>query len=111
MQVFGADYDTPDGTGVRDYIHVMDLARGHVQALTYVMRPDHWQYAGGLSGIEQARIIAAARGKRGPNADYLFNTTAHLDELGIADRSLRRLCRAVRAAQVAMPREDRYPSR
>ena len=33
LSVFGDDYDTPDGTGVRDYIHVMYLARGHVQAL------------------------------------------------------------------------------
>ena len=31
--VFGDDYDTPDGTGVRDYIHVVDLARGHVKAI------------------------------------------------------------------------------
>ena len=35
LRVFGDDYDTPDGTGVRDYIHVMDLARGHVKALSY----------------------------------------------------------------------------
>ncbi|MCX2778368.1 UDP-glucose 4-epimerase GalE [Microbulbifer thermotolerans] len=33
LQVFGDDYDTPDGTGVRDYIHVVDLARGHLAAL------------------------------------------------------------------------------
>lgn len=33
LSVFGNDYDTPDGTGVRDYIHVMDLAAGHVAAL------------------------------------------------------------------------------
>ena len=33
LNVFGSDYDTPDGTGVRDYIHVMDLAEGHVRAL------------------------------------------------------------------------------
>ena len=33
VQVFGSDYATPDGTGVRDYIHVMDLAHGHVKAL------------------------------------------------------------------------------
>ncbi len=33
LSVFGNDYDTPDGTGVRDYIHVVDLARGHVAAL------------------------------------------------------------------------------
>ncbi len=33
VNVFGNDYDTPDGTGVRDYIHVVDLAKGHVKAL------------------------------------------------------------------------------
>ena len=33
VRVFGNDYDTPDGTGVRDYIHVVDLARGHVKAI------------------------------------------------------------------------------
>ena len=35
LSVFGNDYDTPDGTGVRDYIHVVDLARGHVCAVRY----------------------------------------------------------------------------
>ena len=36
VHVFGDDYDTPDGTGVRDYIHVMDLAAGHVAALAWM---------------------------------------------------------------------------
>ena len=36
LSVFGNDYDTPDGTGVRDYIHVVDLAKGHVAACAYV---------------------------------------------------------------------------
>ena len=36
MQVFGDDYDTPDGTCIRDYIHVMDLASAHVKALEYL---------------------------------------------------------------------------
>jgi len=36
LNVFGDDYDTPDGTGVRDYIHVVDLANGHVAALDYL---------------------------------------------------------------------------
>ena len=36
LNVFGNDYDTPDGTGVRDYIHVVDLARGHVSAIEYM---------------------------------------------------------------------------
>jgi UDP-glucose 4-epimerase len=35
LQVFGDDYDTPDGTGLRDYIHVVDLARAHVAAVDY----------------------------------------------------------------------------
>ena len=35
LRVFGDDYDTPDGTGVRDYIHVVDLARAHVKAIEY----------------------------------------------------------------------------
>jgi UDP-glucose 4-epimerase len=37
LSVFGDDYDTHDGTGVRDYIHVVDLAKGHLAALDYVM--------------------------------------------------------------------------
>lgn len=37
LQVYGNDYPTPDGTGVRDYIHVMDLADGHVAALRYLL--------------------------------------------------------------------------
>ena len=36
LSVFGNDYDTPDGTGVRDYIHVMDLVEGHLAALDYI---------------------------------------------------------------------------
>ena len=36
LSVFGNDYDTPDGTGVRDYIHVVDLAKGHVAAIDYI---------------------------------------------------------------------------
>lgn len=37
LGVFGDDYDTPDGTGVRDYIHVVDLATGHLAAVKYVL--------------------------------------------------------------------------
>lgn len=38
LNVFGNDYPTPDGTGVRDYIHVVDLAKGHVAAIAYLMQ-------------------------------------------------------------------------
>ena len=40
LNVFGNDYDTPDGTGVRDYIHVCDLADGHVSALRYLFEQE-----------------------------------------------------------------------
>ena len=43
VRVFGDDYPTPDGTGVRDYIHVVDLARGHVDALTYAENHAGWE--------------------------------------------------------------------
>ena len=42
LSVFGDDYDTPDGTGIRDYIHVLDLAAGHLAALDYIR--DHAGY-------------------------------------------------------------------
>jgi len=38
LNIFGDDYDTPDGTGVRDYIHITDLAKGHIKALEYIIR-------------------------------------------------------------------------
>ena len=41
LNVFGSDYPTPDGTGVRDFIHVMDLARGHTAALAIQAREGH----------------------------------------------------------------------
>ncbi len=41
LELFGTDYDTPDGTGVRDYIHVSDLARAHVLALEALERGGH----------------------------------------------------------------------
>jgi len=38
LNIFGGDYATPDGTGVRDYIHVVDLAKGHLAALDYIAK-------------------------------------------------------------------------
>lgn len=40
INVFGNDYDTIDGTGVRDYLHIMDLAEGHVSALEKLLKSD-----------------------------------------------------------------------
>ena len=42
LNIYGDDYPTPDGTGVRDYIHVMDLAEGHLAALDYVKNHAGW---------------------------------------------------------------------
>ncbi|MFY9913952.1 MAG: UDP-glucose 4-epimerase GalE [Nocardioidaceae bacterium] len=39
-QIFGADYDTPDGTCIRDYVHILDLAQAHVDTLDYLSRDD-----------------------------------------------------------------------
>lgn len=67
----------------------VDLADGRqVQALVFVIDPDHAQYCGGLPLEEQARIIATAVGGRGANRDYLIATARHLADLGIADADL-----------------------
>ncbi len=67
-----------------------------VQALTYVIDPDHVQYCGGLPLETQAAIIATAVGGRGPNTEYLYNTASHLTELGIEDAELTWLTNRVR---------------
>ncbi|MEM6304321.1 MAG: gamma-glutamylcyclotransferase [Pseudomonadota bacterium] len=70
-----------------------------VQAVVYVIDEAHVQYCGGLPLEEQARIIARAVGGRGPNTEYLFNTVAHLRELGLHDPSLEWLEGKVRSLQ------------
>ena len=59
-----------------------------VEAVTYVIDPDHVQYCGHLTLEDQARIIATAVGGRGPNTEYLYNTARHLAELGLPDHDL-----------------------
>jgi UDP-glucose 4-epimerase len=63
VQVFGNDYDTPDGTGVRDYIHVSDLAAAHAAALDYIVKNDRSVTVnlGSETGISVLEIIEAAR--------------------------------------------------
>ena len=67
-----------------------------IDALVYVIDPDHDQYCGGLALEDQARIIARAVGDRGPNTEYLFNTAEHLREIGLADPDLDWLAARVR---------------
>jgi len=71
LRVFGDDYDTPDGTGVRDYIHVVDLAKGHLKALErLVARPGVVTYnlgtGRGYSVLEMAQAFEQASGRSVP---------------------------------------------
>ena len=71
LQVFGNDYPTPDGTGVRDYIHVVDLARAHVDALEYLQREDssitvNLGTGRGNSVLELVAAFARASGREIP---------------------------------------------
>jgi len=71
LNVFGSDYPTPDGTGVRDYIHVQDLAAGHVAALQALLaRPDSFTVnlgtGRGYSVLEVVRAFEQASGRPVP---------------------------------------------
>jgi UDP-arabinose 4-epimerase len=71
FQVFGTDYDTPDGTAVRDYIHVSDLADAHVKAVTYLLKggkSDAFNLATGkgVSVKELVRAVERATGRKVP---------------------------------------------
>lgn len=70
LPIFGDDYPTPDGTGVRDYVHVMDLADGHVATLHYLMRQNVGELltlnlgsGQGHSVLELVRAFEAASGR------------------------------------------------
>ena len=67
LSVFGSDYPTPDGTGIRDYIHVMDLAEGHVAALNYIVSEPgivtvNLGTGQGASVLDMVRAFEAASG-------------------------------------------------
>ena len=68
--VFGNDYDTPDGTGVRDYIHVVDLAKGHVAAIEHMDKPGVYTYnlgtGVGYSVLDVIHAFERACGKKLP---------------------------------------------
>ncbi len=71
LSVFGDDYDTPDGTGVRDYIHVVDLACGHVKAVDYAMHHTGAEAINlgtgiGYSVLDLVKAFVAANGVKVP---------------------------------------------
>ncbi len=69
LSVFGNDYDTPDGTGVRDYIHVVDLAKGHIKALEKLEKEETGIYIYnlgtgiGYSVLDMVKAFEKATGK------------------------------------------------
>lgn len=72
LSVFGDDYDTPDGTGVRDYIHVVDLAKGHVLALEKLNKEQKGLYiynlgtGTGYSVLDMVKAFENSTGKKVP---------------------------------------------
>lgn len=108
LSVFGGDYETPDGTGLRDYIHVMDLADGHAAALKFIVSNEGWHSINlgtghAYSVLEMIRSFEEVSGRRVPfdvvprragdvaacyanpeKAHQLFGWTAH--------RTLRDMC-------------------
>ena len=72
LSVFGNDYDTPDGTGVRDYIHVVDLAKGHLCALNKIEKEGKGLYiynlgtGKGYSVLDMVKAFEATTGKKVP---------------------------------------------
>jgi len=71
LRVWGDDYDTTDGTGVRDYLHIMDLARGHLAALDYLEKKRrsitvNLGTGRGYSVLEAVKAFGRASGKKIP---------------------------------------------
>lgn len=72
LSVFGNDYDTPDGTGVRDYIHVVDLAKGHLKALDKIEKEGKGLYiynlgtGTGYSVLDMVKAFEKSTGKKVP---------------------------------------------
>jgi UDP-glucose 4-epimerase len=73
VQVFGDDYNTPDGTGVRDYIHVVDLAKGHVAVIDHIDKPGVFVYNLGTGhGYSVLQVIQAYEKACGHKIPYVI---------------------------------------
>lgn len=110
LTVFGNDYDTPDGTGVRDYLHVMDLAEGHLSAIAYINKKQQGLFTfnlgtgNGYSVLDMAKAMGAACGheikykigdrRPGDIAVCYADAAAAKEEMGWeAKRSLDEMCK------------------
>jgi len=110
LSVFGNDYPTPDGTGVRDYIHVVDLAVGHIKALEKLAKEQKGLFiynlgtGKGYSVLEIIKAFESANGVKinykiaprrpGDIAECYSNPTKAKEEIGfVATKSLEDMCR------------------
>ena len=108
LGVFGDDYDTPDGTGVRDYIHVVDLAKGHVLAIEKYATPGvHICNLGTGKGYSVLEIVKAFEKVNGVKVPYEIkprragdiatcyaDPTRAKEQLGwVAEKTLEDMCR------------------
>ena len=111
LKIFGDDYDTPDGTGIRDYIHVMDLALGHVKALEKLQEGDTGRLltvnlgtGRGYSVLDLVEIFARISGQKipydvvarraGDVASCYANPSLAHEELGwVAQLGIEDMCR------------------
>lgn len=109
LSVFGNDYDTPDGTGVRDYIHVVDLAKGHVKALEKLDKEKEGLFiynlgtGTGYSVLDMVKAFEETTGKEvkykitprrpGDIATCYADPTKAKEELGwTAEKTLKDMC-------------------
>ena len=108
LGVFGDDYDTPDGTGVRDYIHVVDLAKGHVLAIEKYTEPGvHICNLGTGKGYSVLDLVKAFERVNGVKINYVIkerragdiatcyaDPTRAKEQLGwVATRGINEMCR------------------
>ncbi len=109
LSVFGDDYDTPDGTGVRDYIHVVDLAKGHVKAIEYADKNEGTEIFNlgtgiGYSVLDVVKAFEKANNltvkyvikprRPGDVAECYANANKALEKLGWkAEKNLEDMCR------------------
>lgn len=110
LSVFGNDYDTHDGTGVRDYIHVVDLAKGHIKALEKLEKENTGLYIYNLgtgTGYSVLDMVKAFEKTTGKNVPYKIterrpgdiatcysNPTKAKNELGwIAEKGIDEMCK------------------
>ena len=110
LSVFGNDYDTPDGTGVRDYIHVVDLAKGHLCALNKIEKEGKGLYiynlgtGKGYSVLDMVKAFEEATGKKvaykitprrpGDIATCYADPKKAKEELGwVAEKGIKEMCK------------------